>query len=196
MNQSLECDPGPRAGAEVLGFVQMISSVGREIRGSHGVLGRIVLVSLALACSRAPASTDPVKSFTLSVLAALGADTALGRPAVIATLKVTNTADSTQRIAWAECPSNGPLTIRVHSRPGGPVVWNSVDAYSKVNCIADLHYVNLAPAETWTYQRLVPVADILGDSLPNGTYEFSTSSPWLEPGFPDEISAGDLVLSR
>jgi hypothetical protein len=71
-----------------------------------------------------------------------------------------------------------------------------VDAYSKVNCIADLHYAYLAPAETWTYQRLVPVADILGDSLPNGTYEFSTSSAWLEPGFPDEISAGDLVLSR
>lgn len=114
---------------------------------------------------------------------------------VLATLTVTNTADTTERVLWADCFVGGPVRLRAYaSADPGRIAWDSNVAYQARLCDLVEHYQDVAPGRTWTYTAPVPVADILGDSLPPGGFAFTISAEYLQPSNPVPLPAGRLTL--
>lgn len=150
----------------------------------------------ATACSSTP-TAPPSNQFGMELTAASSlvdnAGPGVG-PGVELSLTVTNRADTTARIYWGDCASTGPLVVRVTRQGSSTPVWNSLDAYAKVICDLVRHYADVAPGQQWEYDRTIPVRDILGDSLPAGSYTFTASAQFLEPGFSSSIPAGVLAL--
>jgi hypothetical protein len=117
-------------------------------------------------------------------------------PTVLATLIVTNLADTTQHLRWADCVTGGPVRLRAYSTLGGlRRVWDSNWAYPGFDCILILHGRDVPPGGQWQFTLPVQVSRILGDSLPLGTYAFTVDAQELEPGKTGELPAGQLTLS-
>lgn len=158
-----------------------------------------VLAVAAVACGgAAPAQPSETQLYglLLTATASMTRDLATSAPAVAATLTVKNASDTTGRIYWAECPSNGPLVVFAYANGSTTPKWNSTDAYRRVACFLVRYYADIAPGRTWQHTITMPVSDILADSLPAGRYRLTGSAKWLEPGFPQELSLGELELTR
>ncbi len=154
--------------------------------------------AIAVACSSSSTPTAPYELYgmRLTATAELTHDSTTSAPAFAATLTVTNVADTTVRVFWAECPSNGPFVLFAYAPGKSTAVWDATDAYAKVNCFAVRHYADIPARQTWQHSVTVPTRDILGDSLPAGRYHLTGSAKWLEPGFPQELSLGDFDIVK
>lgn len=175
------------------------TSVTRKRNGSRrrGFLRLFwVALSAAAACGGSSATSGPDlrHGMTLTGSASLAQDSVSGTVAVVAILTVKNEADTTVRVYWAECPSNGPLVLYAYRRTTDTPVWNATDAYRRVACFLVRYYSEIGPHQTWHHTTTVPVRDILGDSLSPGGYHLTGSAKWLEPGFAGELVLGDLNL--
>lgn len=172
----------------------------RRQSGWRGVSALAAVLGLLIgsACSGTTAPSEPSEEqFGMEVTAAAslvqGSGPGIG-PGVYVSLNLRNRADTTARIYWGECASTGPLVVRASRTGNSTPAWSSLDAYAKVICDLVRHYADVAPGQHWEYDRTIPVRDILGDSLAAGSYAFTASAQFLEPGFSNSISAGVLTL--
>jgi len=118
---------------------------------------------------------------------------------VIASLVVTNLADTTRRFLWADCVNGGPVWLRMYrSRSDSKPVWDSYAATAQqdLQCDLVLHYRDVAPGGQWRFDLPLKVSEILGDTLPAATYSFTVSADGLQPVNRDELPAGQLTLTR
>ena len=141
------------------------------------------LAVAAVACGCAASVTAPpeasVHGMLLTASASMTRDSVTSAPAVAATLTVKNAADTTGRIYWAECPSNGPLVIFAYVHGSTTSTWNATDAYRRVSCFLVRYYADIAPGKTWQHTTTIPVRDILADSLAAGRYRLTGSAKGL-----------------
>lgn len=158
--------------------------------------GAYAALVAAAACGGSGETTGPLEhGMRLTAVASLQQDSA-GTMFVDGVLTLTNKADSTIRIAWGECPSNGPLIVSASPVAQPQSTWNATAAYRDVNCFLTLFYFDLSPGQTWRHDTKIPVRDILGDSLAAGVYTFTGSAAALEPGFSQDLPMGELTLNR
>lgn len=156
-----------------------------------------VLIS-APACSSGTATQATRVGLRYEVSTRLADSSVLGRaPTIIATLVVTNVADTTQRLEWGDCFTGGPVWVRAYRAPGDrKLVWDANRAYPGIYCLLVGHYRYLLPGGQWQYNLPVRVSEVLGDSLPAGTYSFTISASSLSPANREELPAGQLTLVR
>lgn len=177
----------------------MVRSAGRGIT-TPLVLAAVVLcacVAAAVACSGGTSAQPASEGLRYEASTRLVDSSVLGRvPTVIATLVVTNLADTTKRFLWADCVDGGPVWLRAYRVNGDRTpVWSSYTAYREFQCDLVLHYQDVAPGGQWRFDLPLRVSKILADTLPAGTYSFTVSADGLQPVNRNELPAGQLTLS-
>lgn len=113
-------------------------------------------------------------------------------PALDLRVTATNVSGRSVRLEYGQCS----LSLRVHDnaqRSGAPVAQGGGSGY----CLRYLAYKDLEPGDSLSpgeFQLSVPVADILGDALPEGRYYFT--AVLKVNGESVEIPAGEADLAR
>jgi hypothetical protein len=104
------------------------------------------------------------------------------------TVEVHNIGNATARL---EFPSGCVVLLQAFRQPGdSEPVWDQARA---VMCTMALQIVDLAPGERRTYSTRTDAGEILGDSLPDGTYHFRARV--AVNGSALEIPAGSAELA-
>lgn len=112
-------------------------------------------------------------------------------------LQIINTRTDTQTVHWDECRQTGPANaIRAYHQDDKSLAWDWWPASAKIVCDLMPHSAMLQPGDSVTILGRVPVADILGDSLPTGVYNLTVTPTYLEPSYPKEFSLGEFSLKR
>lgn len=184
-SQLLSLEPG--SGIQTTGVLRWFAA---------GMLSAVLI--FASACSSGTATQATKAGLRYEVSTRLADSSVLGRaPTIIATLVVTNVADTTQRLDWIDCPTGGPVWVRAYRMPGDrKLVWDANLAYPGIQCLLVGRYRDLLPGAQWQYNLPVRVSEVLGDSLPAGTYSFTVSASSLSPAYREELPAGQLTLVR
>jgi hypothetical protein len=153
------------------------------------------LVFAVAACSTAtgvqtiPAFTEAA---TTSVLAS-GSERSM-----YASLAITNVSLTTQTLSWGfDCSGAGALRIRAYRATGGAhtLVWDSDKVRRQLGCLTQLVQRVLNPGDAATIAQYIPVASILGDSLPAGSYDVTITAE-TTPVLSGESDAGATLLSN
>lgn len=161
------------------------------------VLGAGLVVA---ACS---SSVDGVQtpgfqeSASATVVSGLAAIPYLG-PVVQGELVVHNLSGASRDIAWTEdgCDANAGVRLRVYRLVGGQQVlaWDSSLLPAQAGCQPQTIRTTIAAGGSDSFQATYHVADILGDSLPAGSYVVTVTSDLEVPALPQELPEGTLVL--
>lgn len=137
------------------------------------------------------------ESASASVVSGLAAVTYLG-PVVQGGLVVRNTSGTSRDIAWTEngCDANAGVRLRAYRLVGGqPVLaWDSSLLPAQPGCQPQTIRTTIAAGGSDAFQATYHVADILGDSLPAGSYVVTVTSDLQAPTLPQELPEGTLVL--
>ncbi|HEY5219379.1 MAG TPA: hypothetical protein VIJ16_06210 [Gemmatimonadaceae bacterium] len=86
--------------------------------------------------------------------------------------------------------------MRAYRPAGGTLAWDWWPASAEIRCDLVLYYAILQPHDSVIIWGHVPVADILGDSLPTGIYTLTVTPTYLEPSYPVELPLGEFTLKR
>jgi hypothetical protein len=155
------------------------------MRSTTLLLGVVIVV---MACNRSPAG--PVTEHRLRAVAATNlADNGVH---VVATLTVHNDSSAAQLLEYGGC---GPIAVRVYRTDAANAIWDSDRAIHTL-CTQGASALTIASGDSHEFRRTLTNTDILGDSLPDGTYRFTVSGRSLNPSLPTEIETGTLSLRR
>ena len=160
-------------------------------------VGILCTLAVTLGCGRGRPTQASGSALRYEASTQLADSSGWGKaPTVMATLTITNLADTTQHFRWSDCVTGGPVRLRAYSTLRDPRrVWDSNWAYPGIYCILVLHGRDVPPGGQWQFTLPVQVSRILGDSLPLGTYAFTVDAQALESGRTGELSAGQLTLT-
>lgn len=90
-----------------------------------------------------------------------------------------------------------PLLVRAYTQPdaSGSPAWSTLGA--DMVCKSIRRYIDLAADESRSVETIVPVSNILGDTLKEGRYTFTVTVRFIDPEFTTpEYPAGTLTLRR
>jgi hypothetical protein len=99
------------------------------------------------------------------------------RASVQVAVQIINRTDRRVALEYGACPLQ--LLVHENADRAGPAVWNSAKQLDETGqlpvCPLYLKFSELGPGETRKpdFRATFPVADILGDSLPDGKYHFT-----------------------
>jgi hypothetical protein len=115
---------------------------------------------------------------------------------VFSSLTVKNTGTTTQRVEFAPCTFHGPLSLRAYrsSAISGPAWDSALD--DNAGCFTSLEFVDMKPGASYTFRQVNDVNEILGDSLPSGSYVLTVSGRYLTPTATTELANATLALTK
>jgi hypothetical protein len=156
--------------------------------------GGIACVLIAAACSASIESPNIARDFHETATASIAPFN--GR-SVYAILTVENIGALQQSMSWGvDCAGAGALLVKAYRQVGTAQVlaWNSASLPRTLGCPTQLVSRALNPGDQLTLQQTIPVATILGDSLPAGPYTLTVAA-LTTPTLDSVIAVGSLVLT-
>lgn len=160
----------------------------RALRG--GVAGALA----AAACSASIESPNIARDFHETATAAI---VPFNGRSVYASLTLENVGAIQKSMSWGvDCTGAGALLVKAYRQIGTAQVlaWNSASLPRTVGCPTQLVSRTLNPGDPLTLQQTIPVAAILGDSLPAGPYALTVAA-LTTPTLDSVIAVGSLVLT-
>jgi hypothetical protein len=148
------------------------------------VLATIAAMSMT-ACSQPVANADDLR---------LSAHTVASADSVTVITTMTNTGlHRVRRAIGGGCPVTIAAYAGENSATGAPV-WDQSEwrSQAKVACAYSLALLSLSPGESKEYRASAAIRDVLGDSLPAGTYSFLARADF-EQGVVS-VPAGEATL--
>jgi hypothetical protein len=128
-------------------------------------------------------------------VASASANLAPTKDTVVALLTLKNFGDTATTIYYSTCTTGGGLSVRAYREGGSPLpAWDSGLQRTGVCDSPDL--ITLQPGESHLFTQKHHVAQILGDSLPSGSYRFTVSALYFRPSLPTEMGTASLSLQR
>ena len=115
---------------------------------------------------------------------------------LVAVLSLENTGPTPLEIMWSlDCVGNGPVRVRAYRATGAAttLAWDSA-RLPFIACPTAAHRDTIMPAGIKAFQARIPMAAILGDSLPAANYRFTVLAALLAPALPNEVEAGSVAL--
>lgn len=113
-------------------------------------------------------------------------------------LAVRNTSGARQPIAWTSngCDTNTGVRLRVYRLVGGQqlLAWDSSLLPAQPGCPDQTIRGTLAPGDSVVFQETYHLDQVLGDSLPAGSYVVTVTSGLVAPELPRELPMGTLTL--
>jgi hypothetical protein len=114
---------------------------------------------------------------------------------VFAQITLKNVSDTATTIYYSTCTIGAGLSVRAYREGGSALLaWDSGLQHTSVCDSPDL--ITLQPGESHLFTQKHGVAQILGDSLPTGSYRFTVSALYFRPSLPAEMGAATLSLQR
>jgi hypothetical protein len=168
--------------------------LGRWLR-QRGRWARLAMLLSAIACSpRTDAITSP-NGLTLTAQSRLVAEP--GGDTIRTTMRVVNTGTTPVLLNWGTCPMDAPLLLLAYRNgDAASPVW-SYDRFGRdYVCPAVLELKQLQPGDSAAFDLNVAARDILGDSLPSGSYRFAVSGAHLNPPVDGAVTTGTFALSK
>lgn len=110
---------------------------------------------------------------------------------------VRNTSGNSRDIAWTQgCDLDIGVRLRVYRQDGGRRVlaWDSSRLPAQVGCQTQTIRTTIAPGDSDTFYATYRLDQVLGDSLPPGSYQLTVTSELVAPALPGELPAGTLML--
>jgi hypothetical protein len=98
---------------------------------------------------------------------------------------------------WGMCPMDAPLLLLAY-RSGDALspAW-SYDRFGREDvCPAVLELRQLQPGDSATFDLNLATHDILGDSLPSGSYRLAVSGAHLNPPVNGVVTTGTFTLGK
>lgn len=169
---------------------------------SFGLVGCLLLLGIAavsaVACSSGTAPEGTSRGLRYEASTRLVDSSGWGRkPTVLASLVVTNVADTVQRLQYSDCIEGGPVRLRATTTIGArTATWDSYRGFPEFQCLLVLYNRTLPPRGQTRFDLAVPISRILGDSLSPGTFSFTVDAAELQPAYRGELMAGQLSLNR
>ena len=114
---------------------------------------------------------------------------------VFSSLTVKNPGTTTLRVQFAPCTYLGPLSLRVYAPSATKPSWDSALSINGP-CFTAIESVDLKPGATHTFQQVNDVNEILGDSLPSGSYVLAISGRHLTPAAATELGNTTIALTK
>ena len=138
-----------------------------------------------------------IPQYSPPVLAVTAASASLGATgdSVFSSLTVKNTSTTTQSVQFAPCTFLGPLSLRAYAPSSLKPSWDSALSVNGP-CFTAIEKLDLKPGASHTFQQVNDVNEILGDSLPSGSYVFDVSGRNLTPAAATELSVATLTLTK
>jgi hypothetical protein len=114
---------------------------------------------------------------------------------VVAQLTLKNVGDTATTVQYSTCTFLAGLSVRAY-REGGSTMpaWDSGLDDNAACDSPDL--ITLQPGESHLFAQRHGVAQILGDSLPSGSYRFTVSALYFRPSLPIEMATSTLSLQH
>ena len=164
-----------------------------------GIWGLGAAVALAACSSTVDGVQTPgfQESASAMVVSGLAAVTYLGS-VLQGGLVVRNTSGASRQIAWTGngCDTNVGIRLRVYRLVGGQqvLVWDSARLPAQSGCQSQTFRGTLAPGDSDVFRATYRLDQVLGDSLPVGSYVVTVTSDLVAPALPQELPGGTLVL--
>lgn len=148
---------------------------------------------LVSSCERS-AEAPQINQSWLTATAASASLVATG-DSVTSSLTVTNSGTTTQTVQFAPCTLLGPLSLRAYATSGTKPAWDSA-LDDNAPCFTAIEVVTLKPGASHTFLQVNDINEILGDSLPSGSYVLTVSGRYLTPATTTEFSTTPLTLTK
>ena len=164
-----------------------------------GICGLAAAAALAACSSTVDGVQTPgfQESASATVVSGLAAVTYLGK-VVQGGLVVRNISGGAQEIAWRGngCDTNVGIRLRVYRLVSGQQVlaWDSSRLPAQSRCKSQTFRGTLAPGDSDVFQATYRLDQVLGDSLPAGSYVVTVTSALVAPGLPRNLPVGTLTL--
>ncbi|HEV8409208.1 MAG TPA: hypothetical protein VGQ30_01785 [Gemmatimonadaceae bacterium] len=157
----------------------------------------LVAAELAVGCGAIAACGRSVLNPSGAGVVVTSASVALvsTKDTVRAQLTLKNISDTVATVHFSVCTFLDGLSVRAY-RAGGPTVpvWDS--GLNDLVACDDPELLTLQPGESHLFAQKHSVAQILGDSLPSGSYRFTVSALYFRPSLPAEMGTVTLSLQR
>lgn len=114
---------------------------------------------------------------------------------VVSSLTVTNSGTTTRTVQFAPCTYLGPLSLRAYAAGASKPAWDSA-LDNSAPCFTAIESADLKPGVSHTFLQVNDVNEILGDSLPSGSYLLTVSGRYLTPTATEELGNTTFALTK
>lgn len=163
------------------------------MRARSGV-GLIAIGILGSSCGRDSIETPQYVAPWLTSVTASASLVVTG-DSVFSSLTVKNIGATTQTVQFAPCTYLGPLSLRVFAPSATKPSWDSALSVNGP-CFTAIEKFDLKAGASHMFQQVNDVNEILGDSLPSGSYVLAVSGRNLTPAAATELGTTTLSLTK
>ena len=152
-----------------------------QVVAMRALLG-VGLMALGILTSACATDSIEIPQRGLPVLTVTAASASLvaAGDSVLSSLTIKNTSATTQTVQFAPCTYLGPLQLLAYAPSSSKRSWDSALSVNGP-CFTAIEKLDLAPGASHTFQQVNDVNEILGDSLPSGSYVFDVGGSYLTP---------------
>lgn len=162
---------------------------------THRRMARSLVACGILVCSCDHSVESPQNNLVWLTATSASASLVATGDSVASSLTIMNSGTMTKSVQFAPCTYLGPLSLRAYAAGAAKPAWDSA-LDNIAPCFTAIESVDLKPGASHTFLQVTDVNDILGDSLPSGSYVLAVSGSYLTPAVTTESRTAPIALTK